>query len=118
MYQVSLSLQYNVLFKVSRKINLAYAGRLTLVKFLHPQTDFSPNEKFNLELNAGGKIQLYPCLISGYASYKPFRDIPFYLESQVFNDIYLDLREPGEDDLKSSNVKGSGITIGVKYVFR
>ena len=118
LYQVSLSLQYNILFKVSSKINLAYAGRLTLVKFFNPQTDFAPSERFNLALNAEGKIQLYPCLISGYASYKPFRNIPFYLESQFFNDFYLQLHQPVGFNLESSNIKGSGIAIGIKYVFR
>lgn len=118
MYQVSLSFQYNLLFRISKQINLTYITRMTQVKFFTPKTDYTREEGFNTGLRQDIKMELCPCFISGYADYKPFKAIPLYLCGQFFNDLVYWKHPAAAFDPGRTYVKGSGISIGAKYVFR
>jgi hypothetical protein len=115
--QLSFSLQYNMLFKIGRRINLAYIGRLTIVKFLTPETDYTKEEGFNSGLNRSKKIEFYPGFFGGYADYRPFKYIPFYITGQFFNDLAVWEHVAAKFDPNRTNVKGSGLSVGLRYIF-
>lgn len=114
-YQVAFSLQYNILRKLGKRINIAYIARLSFVKLINPKTDFTEEEQFNTGLGQGEKIQVYPSLISGYIGYKPFKNIPLYAEGQLFNEVALWEHTMAKNEKGRPNIKGSGISIGLKY---
>lgn len=116
--QLSLSLQYNVLFKLSERISIAYIARLSFVKFLAAKTDFTQDEKDITGFHSDGKLDVYPCFISGYADYKPLRNIPLYFNFQFFNDVALWDKATAKYDPPRSSIKGSGVAIGLRYYFK
>jgi hypothetical protein len=115
--QLSLSLQYNLLFRLSERINIAYIARLSLVKFIAAKTNFTQGEKDIAGFHSDGKLDVYPCFIGGYADYRPLRNVPLYFNFQFFNDVALWNKASAKYDPPRSNIKGSGVAIGLSYYF-
>ncbi|MBC7936686.1 MAG: hypothetical protein H7Y86_15150 [Rhizobacter sp.] len=116
--QLSFSLQGHLLFKINKRINVTYITRIILVKFMTAKTDFTKEEKEITGLHRDGKSGIYPCFIGGYASYQPLRNIPLYCNFQFFNDVALWAQATAKYDPPRSNIKGSGVAIGLSYSFK
>lgn len=114
-YQLAVSGQYNLLFQVSKRLKFGYIARITMVKFLHPDTDFTRGELGNTGFHK--KIAWYASLFGGYASIQPFRKIPFLIDAQLYNDVIFWKKTAAKYETGRSYIKGSGIAIGVKHVF-
>ncbi|MGE5108781.1 MAG: hypothetical protein ACM3H8_14655 [Sphingobacteriales bacterium] len=115
--QLSLSLQSNLLFKVSSRFNLAWVTSLSLLNTLKANTDYSSGEMLNAGLR-DRKIDIFFCATGIYADYKPLRKIPIYITGQFFNDLSLWKHSFAKYELGRTYVKGTGVSVGMKYIFK
>lgn len=116
MYQLSFSAQGNLLFKINKKLNLAYSLRLTAVKFFNAKSDFSSEEKYNTGLHRDGKVQLYRGLLGIYTAYHPFKNVPVFITGQVFTDFTVWDKMMAKWEPGRTYMKGTGAGIGLRYV--
>ncbi len=118
--QLSFSLQQNFLLKVSSNFNLAWIARLTIFKNFRADTDYSFEEKRNASL-LDKRVYGSFSHIGFYADYQPLKKIPIYITGQFFNDwsMYKD-RDPEihPNEVKPFHVKGTGVSTGLKYIFK
>jgi hypothetical protein len=115
--QCSFSVQHNILFRTSRKFQLAWVSRLILENNFKSQTDYLPGEKFNAGLR-DNKMNVLLCLAGVYAQLKPLNKIPLYLNGQIFNDMALWNHPSAKYELGRTYVKGSGVSVGLTYIFK
>ena len=115
--QLSLSLQGNFLFKITDRFKLAWVTRMTLVNSFKANTDYSSDEKLNAGIR-DERVNVFFCLTGLYANYRPFRKVPVYINGQFFNDVALWNRSLAKYELGRTYIKGTGVSVGMKYIFR
>ena len=114
--QVSLSVQGNLLFKVTKRLDVAWIMRITVLNSFKAHTDYSTQEKFNSGLR-DNRVYGFFCPTGFYIHLKPFKNIPFYLNSQFFNDVAFWNRSSAKYEPGRTFIKGTGVSTGMQYVF-
>jgi len=117
MNQLSLSLQQNFLFNKTSRLKLAWVNRLIILKNLEADTDYSPDEKLKSGLRDKGTNALVS-MIGLYAEYKPFNNVPIYINGHLFNDLIAWNHLMADYELGRVYVKGTGVSTGIKYIFK
>jgi hypothetical protein len=115
--QVSLSLQGNLSFKLSKRFEVAWIVRITILNSFKAHTDYSTQEKFNAGLR-DNKVYGFFCPTGLYLHLKPFRNVPFYVNGQFFNDVAFWSRSSAKYEPGRTFIKGTGVATGVQYVFK
>ena len=115
--QLSVSFQGNFLFKINNSFKLAWVSRLTFVNNFKANTDYSSDEKFNAGLR-DKRMNVFLGLTGLYADFKPLSKIPLHINGQFFNDLVLWNRSMAKYESGRIFIKGTGVSIGMKYIFK
>lgn len=115
--QLSLSFQQNFLFKISNSFKLAWVTRLTLMNNFKATTDYSSDEKLNAGLR-DKRIMGSVCLAGLYADYQPIKKVPIHINGQFFNDLAYWNHPAAKYELGRDYIKGTGVSVGMKYIFK
>jgi len=115
--QLSLSLQQNFLFKPGKHFKLAWINRLTILNSFKALTDYSSEEKFNTGLQ-DRRTNVFLGLIGFYVDYHPIKNIPLYINAHLFNDLILWKDVLAKPELGRVYIKGTGVSTGMKYIFK
>jgi hypothetical protein len=114
--QLSLSLQQNLLFKISNNLKIACVTRLTILNNFKATTNYSSEEKNTTGLR-DQRVNIFICLPGLYADYKPFKKNPVYVNGQFFNDLSLWDHTFAKYELGRVYIKGTGASTGLRYIF-
>jgi hypothetical protein len=115
--QLSISLQQNFLFNISSSFKLAWITRLTILNNFEANTDYSSEEKLNAGLR-DKKVNAFFCLTGLYADYLPLKNVPIHINGQFFNDGWIGKHPMAKYELGEVHIKGTGVSAGIKYVFK
>ena len=115
--QLSISLQQNFLFNISSGLKLGWITRLTILNNFEANTDYSPEEKLNAGLG-DKKVNAFFCLTGLYADYQPIENIPIHINCQFFNDGWISEHPMAKYELGEVHIKGTGVSAGIRYVFK
>jgi len=115
--QVSLSFQGNLLFKVAKRLDLAWIIRATILSSFKAHTDYSTQEKFNSGLR-DNRVYGFFCPTGLYLHFKPFKNFPLYANGQFFNDVAFWNRSFAKYEPGRTFIKGTGVSMGIQYVFK
>jgi hypothetical protein len=115
--QVSLSFQGNLLFKVTKRLDVAWILRVTVLNSFKANTDYSAQEKFNSGLRDKSVYGFF-CPTGLYIHLQPFRNVPFYINGQFFNDVAFWNRSFTKYEPGRTFIKGTGVSTEIQYVFR
>jgi len=116
--QLTFSIQGNLLFRISDRFNLAAVTRLTILHSFRAHTDYSADEKLNAGLRDKRATVFVSLLPTLYADYRLLRKTPLYISSQFFNDLTLWEHTFTEYEPGRIYMKGTGASLGIKYVFQ
>jgi len=114
--QLSVSLQQNLLFKLSNNLKIALVTRLTVLNNFKASANYSSEEKQITGLQ-DQRVNIFVCLPGLYADYKPLKKIPFHINGQFFNDLSLWDHAFAKYELGRVYIKGTGASAGLRYIF-
>ena len=117
MDQLSLSLQQNFLFTVKDNWKIGWITRLTLLNNFKAFTNYSSPEKLTTGLR-GERVNIIFCPTGLYTEYKPSKTLPISLNGQFFNDLSLIKHPLAKYELGRVYIKGTGLSVGVKYLLK